>query len=89
VLRQELRQRGVEGAVIEPVLAGIDPAESAYEAGRGRALRLAALAHADPVSFRRKLSDFLSRRGFEYEVVREVVTRLLREIQDGTGAGDV
>ncbi len=88
-LRQELRQRGVEGAVIDPVLAGIDQTESAYEAGSGRALRLAALAQADPVAFRRKLSDFLLRRGFEYEVVREVVARLLREILDGTGTGDV
>lgn len=87
-LRQELRQRGVEGAVIESALAGIDPAESAYEAARGWARRLTALAQADPVAYRRKLSDFLLRRGFGYEITREVVTRLVRELQDGTAASD-
>jgi regulatory protein len=87
-LRQELRQRGVEGAAIESALAGIDPAESAYEAARGWARRLNALAQADPVAYRRKLSDFLLRRGFGYEIAREVVTRLVRELQDGTAASD-
>jgi SOS response regulatory protein OraA/RecX len=55
---------------------------SAYEAARPRAVRLAALALTDPTAFRRKLGDFLLRRGFEYEVVKETVARLLREMQD-------
>ncbi len=87
-LRQELRQRGVAGAEIDPVLAGIDQVESAYEAGSRRAARLSALAQADPAAFRRKLSDFLLRRGFAYEVVQEVVARLWREIQEGAGVDD-
>jgi len=80
-LRQELRQRGVEGDVIESALNDLDPAESAYQAARGRALRLADQAQIAPTVFRRKLSDFLLRRGFDYEVVHEVVTRLLQEVQ--------
>lgn len=87
-LRQELRQRGVEGTVIESALAGVDPAESAYEAARARAQRLTVLAQADPVAFRRKLSDFLLRRGFAYEVVGEVVTRLLQELKDDAAIAD-
>jgi hypothetical protein len=44
---------------------------------------LSALAGSDPMLFRRKMSDFLLRRGFDYEVVREVVTRLMGELADG------
>ena len=85
-LRQELRQRGVTGAPVDSALAGIDPAESAYAAGHGRALRLAGLAQADPAAFRRKISDFLLRRGFGYEIVSEAVRRLARELQDGAAS---
>jgi regulatory protein len=75
-LRGELRQRGVAA------LSDLDPAAGAYEAAHPRAVRLAALAQADPAAFRRKLGDFLLRRGFAYEVVKETVARLLRETQD-------
>jgi regulatory protein len=79
-LRGELRQRGVDSETVEAALAGLDPAVSAYEAARPRAIRLAALAQADATVFRRKLGDFLLRRGFEYEVVKETVARLLEEM---------
>jgi regulatory protein len=81
-LRGELRQRGVAAETVEAALVGLDPAVSAYEAAHPRALRLAALALADPAAFRRKLGDFLLRRGFVYEVVKETVARLLLEMQD-------
>jgi regulatory protein len=81
-LRGELRQRGVDSETVEAALTDLDPAVSAYEAARSRAIRLAALAQADPTVFRRKLGDFLLRRGFAYEVVKETVARLLREMRD-------
>lgn len=81
-LRSELRQRGVDAAAVEAALVGLDPAASAYEAAQPRAARLAALAQADPAAFRRKLGNFLLRRGFDYEVVKETVSRLLRELQE-------
>jgi regulatory protein len=81
-LRGELRQRGVDSETVEAALTDLDPAVSAYEAARPRAVRLAALAQVDPVAFRRKLGDFLLRRGFEYEVVKPTVTRLLEEMKD-------
>jgi len=81
-LRGELRQRGVDSETVEAALTDLDAAASAYEAARPRAIRLAALAQADPTVFRRKLGDFLLRRGFDYEVVKETVARLLRELQD-------
>lgn len=79
-LRQELRQRGLDADTITAALDGLDATESAYQAARPRALRLAALAQADPASFRRKLSSFLQRRGFDYDTTVETVARLLREL---------
>lgn len=79
-LRQELRQRGLDADTITEALDGLDAAESAYQAARPRAHRLATLAQADPASFQRKLSDFLQRRGFDYDTTAEAVARLLREL---------
>ncbi len=81
-LRGELRQRGVAAETIEAALVGLDPAASAYEAAQPRAIRLTALAQTDPAAFRRKLGDFLLRRGFDYEVVKETVARWVQEMQD-------
>lgn len=74
LLRQELRQKGVSDRLIDEVLADIDEATSAYEAGIQRAKRYAQL---DDEAFREKMSGFLRRRGFDYEVVKDTVSRLL------------
>mgnify|MGYP001134404172 CR=1 FL=1 len=79
-LRQELRQRGVDRDDIDETLSDLDTAEAAYRAAEPRAARMAALAREDPATFRRKLSEFLLRRGFAHEAVQEVVRRLLREM---------
>jgi regulatory protein len=82
-LRQELRRKGLDDSTIASVVTDLDAAASAYEAARPRAVRLSSLAESDPMLFRRKISDFLLRRGFDYEVVREVVVRLLSELAAG------
>jgi len=64
---------------VEAALVDLDPEAGAYEAGYPRAVRLAALAQTDPLAFRRKLGDFLLRRGFGYEIVKQIVARLLRK----------
>jgi regulatory protein len=73
-LREELRTRGVDRAVIETALAGAGGAED--EAVRARALaarRLPALQRAAPDRVARRLHDYLLRRGFGAGVVRRVV----------------
>jgi regulatory protein len=82
-LRQELHRKGLDDSTIATAVSSVDAAASAYEAARPRALRLSSLAGNDPALFRRKIGDFLLRRGFDYEVVREVVSRLLNEIVGG------
>jgi regulatory protein len=79
-LRQELRRKGLDDAAVAIAVSDLDAAASAYAAARPRALRLASLASGDPKLFRRKIGDFLLRRGFDYDVVREVVGRLLSEL---------
>ncbi|MGE5603939.1 MAG: regulatory protein RecX [Nitrososphaerales archaeon] len=81
-LRQELRRAGVDSEAIDESLAGLDASEAAYAAARPRAERLQALAEEDQAAFRQKLGNFLLRRGFSYEVAREVTKRLLREMEE-------
>jgi regulatory protein len=83
-LRQELRQKGLDNSTIENAIAGLDSRAQALAAARPKALKLANLAQDDPAAFRRKLGDFLLRRGFDYETIREVVARLAEEL----GAGE-
>jgi regulatory protein len=87
-LRHELRRKGLDDATIAPALAGLDAVAAATEAARPRALRLSALANSEPALFRHKMSDFLLRRGFDYDVVREVVGRLMVEVAGGEAPDD-
>ena len=81
-LRQELRRAGVDGEAIDETLSGLDTSEAAYNAARPRAERLRLLAQEDPGAFKQKLGNFLLRRGFNYDMVREVTNRLLRELKE-------
>ena len=73
----ELRQKGVAAAVIEQVTGQADDSQSAYRAAQKKAGRLPL---GDYQVFRRRLGDFLKRRGYGYEVVQETVSRLWREL---------
>ncbi len=77
LLSAELRQKGVATAVIEQVTGQADDSQSAYRAAQKKAGRL---PQGDYQAFRRRLGDFLKRRGYGYEVVQETVSRLWREL---------
>ncbi|MCX7671143.1 MAG: RecX family transcriptional regulator [Anaerolineae bacterium] len=87
-LRQELREHGLDRESIDAALADVDSTASALAVARTRGQRLADLAVTAPELFRRRLSDFLARRGFEYEVIRTVVGRLAEEFGAGQIADD-
>ena len=74
LLRQELKSKGIEKETLEKALDELYPEESeskvASELIRKRQKRYQGL---DKKLARKKMSDFLLRRGFSYEVVREVV----------------
>lgn len=76
LMAMELRQKGLDDEDIQSAIETLDDEASAYEAAQKRAARLKGLEWND---FRRKLSDFLARRGFSYSVVAPVVTRIWNE----------
>jgi regulatory protein len=80
-LAMELRQKGIDDETIQSTLEGVDEETLAYEAGLRKASRLRILEWND---FRKKLGDFLSRRGFSYPIIASTVSRLWDEI-NGSG----
>ncbi|HLC30641.1 MAG TPA: regulatory protein RecX [Dehalococcoidia bacterium] len=76
MVRSELRLKGVAPEIAQTAVEDLDDAEAAYEAGGRRSLRIKA---ADYQEFRKRLWDFLRRRGFSYDVTSRVVERLWRE----------
>lgn len=80
-LRLELRQKGIDEDTIENALEEIDEDALAYQAGQKKARQLQGL---DWQEFRKKLTAFLSRRGFNYSVVSPAVQRLWDELHTQT-----
>jgi regulatory protein len=74
--RLELKQKGVPSEVIEQVVSTIDDADNAYRAANNRAR---SLTMSDYQSFRRRLSEYLRRRGFSYGVINKTIERLWQE----------
>jgi len=86
-LRQELRRKGIDRAVIDLVLKAVDLPDDA-------AALQAALARADRYrqatrpEFVQKLGAYLVRRGFDYAAAREAVNEAWRRIHPGADAGN-
>jgi len=79
VLALELRQKGLDEETVHSAVAGVDEEALAYEAARKRAGRLESLEWND---FRKKLSEFLARRGFPYSVIAPTVTKVWNEAHE-------
>ncbi|MBN1963434.1 MAG: RecX family transcriptional regulator [Anaerolineae bacterium] len=76
-LRQELRQKGVPQPIIEQALGELDFSDAAYRAAHKQATRL---RDQDSRVFKQKLYQFLARRGFKSDTVRDVIARLVDEL---------
>lgn len=76
LLTKELRQKGVDHELIADALAGVDEEESARQAALKQVPRYVRL---DDGVFRQRMRNFLRRRGFGYEVIRETVSYLLEQ----------
>jgi len=72
----ELKKKGVAPEIIEEAVSDIDDEEAAYLAAQKK-------AHILPVTdyqvFRRRLAEFLKRRGFGYGVINKTIKRLWQE----------
>lgn len=76
MVTSELRQKGVDPETIAQAVSDIDEENQAFRAGAGKAR---SLPSDDYYEFRRKLSAFLRRRGFDYDVISSTVERLWHE----------
>src|SRR5688572_12980978 len=76
LMAMELRQKGLGDEAVSSAIASVDDEALAYEAAQKRASRFKDLEWNE---FRKKLSDFLARRGFSYSVIAPVVTRIWNE----------
>jgi regulatory protein len=80
MLKAELKQKGVSEDVLREALSETNDDEAAYTVAAKRARRLAGLERQE---FRRKLGEFLARRGFSYDTIAPVVERVWQESQAG------
>ncbi len=74
--RLELRQKGVSEDIIGQVVDTVDDDDSAY---RAAVSKLRSLPWSDYQSFRRRLGEYLKRRGFSYGVINHTVRRMWHE----------
>lgn len=84
-LRQELRQKGVDGEVVEQAIEAfeVDELPMAIELARKRAERLRGL---DPIVRRRRLAGFLQRRGYNWDIVKPALDQVLGELDEDAEA---
>jgi regulatory protein len=76
LMAMELRQKGLDDESVQSALTDVNDEALAYEAAQRKAARYKDLKW---IEFRKKISDFLARRGFSYAVVSTVVTRIWNE----------
>ena len=76
LLRRELQAKGIEGEAAREALVSLDDEDAALRAAERRADALRGLPYPE---FRRRLGDFLRRRGFDPETVRRAAEWLWRD----------
>jgi len=72
----ELRQRGLDDASIKIALEGLNEEVMAYQAAVKQSRRYEGLPLRD---FNNKLGSYLARRGFSYEIIKQVVAKVWDE----------
>ncbi|OGO01369.1 MAG: hypothetical protein A2Y90_04340 [Chloroflexi bacterium RBG_13_52_12] len=72
----ELKRKGLNADIIEQAASAVNDRDSAYRAALSRMRRLTA---ADYQTFRRRLGQYLGRRGFSYSVISEITERVWKE----------
>ena len=77
MMAMELKLKGLDEEAIRAAIETVDDEAAAYEAAQKKVPRFKPLEWND---FRRKLSEFLARRGFSYSTIAPVVTRIWNEM---------
>ncbi len=72
----ELRRKGIANDIIDQVVDTVNDDNSAYRAALSKARSLSLF---DYQGFRRRLGEYLKRRGFGYEVINHTIEQLWQE----------
>ena len=83
-LKTELKRLGVSEAIIDETLEGMDEADNARRAALRPAARMVQRG-CSREDFRRKIGDFLARRGFAYGVINETVDEIWQDSNRESG----
>lgn len=80
VLKSELYQKGIDREVIEEVLSD-QSSDVNQEAVAEQALgkKMKSFSNLDDKTFKRKATEFLLRRGFSYDIAKQVVEKSLKK----------
>ena len=80
IIKRELKTKGIDTDTADEAVASIDDSEAAVRAARPRLKRLQSLP---PEEARRKLADFLRRRGFNWNVIERTLAGLKADDTQG------
>ena len=76
LIKSELKQKGIASDIIDQVLNAVDDNDNAYRAAVDKAR---SLPRSDYQSFRRRLGEYLKRRGFGYGVIKNITEQIWQE----------
>ena len=79
MLRYELRQKGLDEKIIAQAVEQVDEEQSAHRLALERGWRL---SHLDWSAFRQKLTGYLARRGYPYDIVRRAVREAWQSLSE-------
>lgn len=77
-LRQELMQKGIDRNIIDEALTASNETAAARTVAEKKARQLARYPEDE---FKKKLGQFLQRRGFHYALIKEIMDELWQEIE--------
>lgn len=78
VLKQELFQKGISKEIVSNVMDQVSNEEEQKTAESLLDRKIRLWKNLSPLEFRKKAYEFLLRRGFEYEVVKDIIEKLFR-----------
>lgn len=80
-LRQELQQKGISRSIIDEAITASDETTAARTAAEKKARQLARYQEDE---FKKKLGQFLQRRGFRYALIKEIIDEIWQETESAT-----
>lgn len=84
VLKQELFQKGIDREIIEEVMSDKGEVVSQEETASQLLEKKMRIWKTLPkMELRKKAYDFLLRRGFEYEIVKDIIEKIMKKEYDG------